>query len=181
MDKTNQPVSSDVPDAVVTVINCALTRAKKKSTLPCKVMCSYSKGIVTFAVEKTGIHLAVRLDEMFAIFKAAAQQKAYTDAELEEKWRELQTVPWGEGDSPSGMILADPWWIFPKGVDRDELRQWFGERHSRGLELLTDRLCDLCRFDDECRINYSGEHCDAVIEESIARRAARDAEEVSQC
>jgi len=48
----------------------------------------------------------------------------------------LQSVEWDDAESPSGFVLAAAWWIFPKGVDRDDLTKWFGERHSKGLSYL---------------------------------------------
>ena len=70
----------------------------------------------------------------------APQREAHTDETLEEKWRELQTAQWDEAESPSGAILSAPWWIFPRGVDRDDLWAWFGERHSLGIEYLHELI-----------------------------------------
>ena len=65
------------------------------------------------------------------------QDRRYPDAVLEEKWRELQTVGWDEADSPTGQITARAFWIFPQGVDRLDMLEWFGDRHSKGLKYLS--------------------------------------------
>jgi hypothetical protein len=96
------------------------------------------------------LHLQIDLlvSELMTLMQAGAeanqehtsQDKKYTDEELAEKWKELQAVKWNESDSPSGMILSAPWWIFPAGIDRDDLWEWFGERHSLGVEHLHDLI-----------------------------------------
>ena len=150
------------PDGVAADIQCAVTqyeRAKQKgnskkgmqrtikgqATMPCTVYCAYSDGTFGISIRELDLQIDLLVEELMAIMKAGAeanheltapQRETYTDEQLEEKWRELHTVEWDEADSPSGLILAAAWWIFPRGADRDDLRQWFGERHSKGIEYL---------------------------------------------
>lgn len=110
--------------------------------MPCTVYCSYSDGTLGISVRGIDLQIDLLVEELMAVMQAGAQAKQelsapqeerYPDAELETKWRELQNVQWDEADSPSGMILAAAWWVFPRGVDRNDLFQWFNERHSKGI------------------------------------------------
>ena len=103
--------------------------------------CSYQNGTVSISIRGMDLQVDVLVEELMAILQAgaearqsltASQREAYTDAELEEKIAELQTVQWDPADSPSGMITAAPWWIFPQGVDRADLWAWFCDHHSKG-------------------------------------------------
>ena len=154
--RNNNPENGP-PDGVAADIQCAVTQfapgensdertISGQVTLPCTVYCSYSDGTVGVSIR--GLHLQIDLLvlELMALMQAGAeanqehtsQDKKYTDEELAEKWKELQAVKWNESDSPSGMILSAPWWIFPAGIDRDDLWEWFGEHHSLGVEHLHD-------------------------------------------
>lgn len=145
------------PDGVAADIQCAVTqftKSKKKNgsrkiseqtTMPCTVYCSYSDGTVGVSIRGLDLQVDLLVSELMAILQAGAeanteltapQRETYTDETLEEKWRELQTLGWDEADSPSGMITNRPWWVFPQGVDRNDIDQWFGERHSLGIEYL---------------------------------------------
>ena len=150
------------PDGVAADLQCAVTQFEQtkgkggkkggerkisgQATMPCTVYCSYSDGTVGVSIRGLDLQIDLLVPELMSLMKAGAdanheltapQREKYTDEVLEEKWRELQTgVGWDEADSPSGMITDRPWWIFPQGVDRDDLLQWFGERHSLGIEYL---------------------------------------------
>ena len=147
------------PDGVAADIQCAVTQyapgvdggeriISGQATMPCTVYCSYSDGTVGVSIRGIDIQIDLLVTEIMAIMQAGAeanqemtaQGKTYTDEELDEKWRELQTVQWDEAESPSGMILSAPWWIFPRGVDRDDLAAWFGEHHSKGIEYLRELI-----------------------------------------
>gem|GEM_PF-3849236 len=147
------------PDGVAVDIQCAVTQydtpeggqrtIKGQGVMPCTVYCSYSDGTVGVSIREIDLQIDIRVDELMALMQAGAEANAeltgaareqYTDADLEEKWRELQTVEWVEAESPSGMITAAPWWIFPRGVDRDDLCAWFGERHTLGIEYLHELI-----------------------------------------
>jgi len=139
-------------DGVAADIQCVVTQfdsSKKgkrsisgQATMPCTVYCSYSDGTLGISVRGIDLQIDLLVEELMAVMQAGAQAKQelsapqeerYPDAELETKWRELQNVQWDEADSPSGMILAAAWWVFPRGVDRNDLFQWFNERHSKGI------------------------------------------------
>ena len=137
-------------DGVAADIQCAVTQyapaekgaertIKGQATMPCTVYCSYSDGTVGVSIRGMDLQIDILVSEMMAIMQAGAeanqeltapQREQYTDEVIEEKWRELQGVGWEEADSPSGMILSAAWWIFPRGVDRDDLCRWFGDHHS---------------------------------------------------
>ena len=129
-----------------------------QATMPCNIVCSYSEGTVGFSVRDIDLMLHVRIDEMFEIFKAAAAAseefkatlppemaminpptpddpgyQEYTDEVVEELWRELEDIPFDEADSPHGLILAQPWLHFTKGVDRGDIWEWFDAMHSKGV------------------------------------------------
>lgn len=144
-------------DGVAVDIQCAVTqfeqiKGKKgqrkisgQGTMPCTIYCSYSDGTMGVSIRGIDLQIDLLVPEVMAILQAAAeanaeltapQREAYTDEVLEEKWRELHTIGWDEADSPSGIITDKAWWVFPQGVDRDDLFQWFGERHSKGIEYL---------------------------------------------
>ena len=59
-----------------------------------------------------------------------------SDDYIEEKWRQLSEPPFDEADVPGDMILAEDWWIFQKGTDRQEIWKWFDKRHSKGVAYL---------------------------------------------
>ena len=147
------------PDGVAADIQCVLTQyapgetgdnrtISGQATMPCTVYCAYSDGTVGVSIRGADIQIDLLVSELMAIMQAgaeanreiAAQEKTYTDEELDEKWRELQTVQWDEADSPSGMILAAAWWIFPRGIDRDDLDAWFDRHHSIGIEYLRELI-----------------------------------------
>ena len=113
--------------------------------MPCRVLCAYSEGTVGFSMPDIDLMLTVRMDETFEILKASAEanqefQKSlpqeYADAVIETRWREAQKIQVVEGNSPSGLILKEPFWIFKEGSDRDEVIAWFGENHSKGKDYL---------------------------------------------
>jgi hypothetical protein len=143
------------PDGVAADIQCAVTQfapgenggertISGQATMPCTVYCSYKDGTVGVSIRGIDLQIDLLVTEVMAIMQAGAeanqehtgQGKTYTDAELEDKWVELQGVGWDEADSPSGLILSAPWWVFPRGVDRGDLFTWFDTLHSAGIEYL---------------------------------------------
>ena len=145
------------PDGVAADLHCAVTQFEKgngkdpqrkisgQATMPCTVYCSYSDGTVGISIRGLDLQIDLLVPEVIAIMQAGAEanqeitaplREAYTDEQLEEKWRDLQDVHWDEAESPSGIITAQKWWVFPQGVDRDDLWQWFGARHSKGIDYL---------------------------------------------
>ena len=59
----------------------------------------------------------------------------YTDKYLESKWAELEDVPFDE--TPDGyLVLAEDFWKFKKGTEREEIWHFFDEYHSKGVYFL---------------------------------------------
>jgi len=115
---------------------------KSQSVIPCHILCAYSNGTVGFSMRQLDLMLTVRLDELMEILRAAAEAnqllqasmpKEYADAELEARWQEMADVEFVEADSPSGLILAKKWWVFPQGVDKGDILQYFDEHYSKGV------------------------------------------------
>jgi hypothetical protein len=119
--------------------------ATRMEVHPCRVMCSYSEGTVSFSVRGIDVMTTVRLDELIQIMRAASEahidftstlpkgETEHTDEEIEARWRELvhvQPIEMLDADSPSGRVTSDRWWIFPKGADCDEILKWFETHHS---------------------------------------------------
>ena len=120
-----------------------------QGNMPCTVYCSYTDGTVGISIRGIDLQVDLLVEELMAIMQAGAEanqeltaplREKYTDEELDAKWRELQSVQWDEADSPSGMILASAWWIFPRGVDQDDLYEWFGKNHSLGINYLQEMI-----------------------------------------
>ena len=145
------------PDGVGAVVKCAITvfdypvegNAEKivsgQTDMDCKILCSFDEGVISFSMQDAGLMLTVRMDELMAIMKAAADAakefeaslpQEYTDAELEARWKELQNIPLDEADCPSGLILAAPWWKYQEGTDYDDIVAFFDTLHSKGAEYL---------------------------------------------
>jgi hypothetical protein len=148
------------PDGVTVEIKCVVTQftpneaeegqeptrsINAQGSMPCHVFCSYEEGTIGFSVRDIDLMIIVRTDELFAILKEASDAhkafrstipQEYTDAELEKRWDELEDIPFDEADSPSGLILSREWWIFPKGVDREDIWMHFDEHHSKGVNYL---------------------------------------------
>jgi hypothetical protein len=136
------------PDGAAADLQCSVTQfeqqqdqraIKGQAVMPCTVYCSYEDGTIGISIRGLDLQIDLLVEEVMAIMQASAKrnqeptaplEEKPTDAELEEKWKELQNVKWDEADSPSGFILADAWWIFPQGVDQSDLEQWFNDRHS---------------------------------------------------
>lgn len=58
----------------------------------------------------------------------------YTDKELERLWDELTDVPFDEQDCM--LYLADDWFVFAAGTEREEIWEWFDEHYSKGVYYL---------------------------------------------
>lgn len=56
----------------------------------------------------------------------------YSDKFLESRWSELEDVPFDE-TSDGYLVLAENFWIFPKGTEREEIWHFFDEHHSKGI------------------------------------------------
>ena len=51
------------------------------------------------------------------------------DKLLEEKWLELENIPF----DPETEKLESPFMHFPIGTDKEDIWHWFDERHSKGI------------------------------------------------
>ncbi len=131
-------------DGVQTEIKGAVTIYKPNGeienhkTTDCGLYCAYSNGTITLSIRKEyKLSLSVRLDEMIEFLKEASiVGKKYEDLELEKMYKEFLHIPLVESDSPSGLILIDDWWLFPKGADKDDILNYFDNQHSKGLHYL---------------------------------------------
>lgn len=54
------------------------------------------------------------------------------DLFLETMWRELEDVPVDENESGE-LILAEDWYQFKAGTERDEIWHWFDKLYSYGV------------------------------------------------
>lgn len=63
-------------------------------------------------------------------------ERSERDRCLERKWKELEDIPFDEADSTSGLVLAEEWWGFSKGTDREEVWHAFDANHSKGVAFL---------------------------------------------
>ena len=57
-----------------------------------------------------------------------------TDKEIENIWNNMEDIPFDEIDSE--MILAEDYYVWQQGEDRDTIWHWFDENHSRGVAYL---------------------------------------------
>jgi hypothetical protein len=150
--KRNTDPLKGPPDGVEVGIKCAVTQfertkkgnesvIKRQETMPVRILAAYSEGTIGISIRQIDLMVSLRIDELYEILKAAAaasqelaesMPQEYKDAELEARWRELDYVPFDESDeAPSGFVLADKWWLFPKGADRGEIWRWFYEKHNK--------------------------------------------------
>ena len=56
----------------------------------------------------------------------------YTDEQLELLWEELTDVVFDETDD-GYLVLANDWYIFDAGTDREEIWHWFDKHYSNGV------------------------------------------------
>jgi hypothetical protein len=144
------------PDGVAADLQCSVTQftpaengkertISGQATMPCTVYCSYNDGAVGVSIRGLDLQIDLSVEELMALMQAGAEAnkeltapvtEKYTDEDVSKKWCELQAVEFAEAESPSGLVLAEPWWIFPRGVDRDDLWAWFDKNHSYGLDHL---------------------------------------------
>lgn len=54
------------------------------------------------------------------------------DETVEDLWKELGDVPFDEEENGE-LILAEDWFIFDKGIEREYIWHWFDDNYSNGL------------------------------------------------
>lgn len=54
------------------------------------------------------------------------------DSEVEELWDNLTDIPF----DPETEKLDEPYYIWPKGTDKEDIWHWFDEHHSKGVAYL---------------------------------------------
>lgn len=54
------------------------------------------------------------------------------DSDIEELWGNLADVP----IDPETEELDEPYYIWPKGTDKEDIWHWFDEHHSKGVAYL---------------------------------------------
>lgn len=91
------------------------------------------------------------------------QDMKMRDRCMERKWKELEDIPFDEADSPSGLVLAEDWWGFTKGTDREEIWHAFDANHSKGVAFLL--------YGEERRYtcNITNDRCIYTTEQVICR------------
>jgi len=86
---------SGLSDAVELRAQCAVARYRIKNSVavsvkgkprlhPCKIMASYSEGTVSVSVPETAFSVTVRLDEVMAVLKEAADASRSVEEILQE-------------------------------------------------------------------------------------------------
>lgn len=58
--------------------------------------------------------------------------RAFRDVVVEELWDNLTDVP----IDPETEELDEPYYIWPKGTDKEDIWHWFDEYHSKGVAYL---------------------------------------------
>lgn len=87
---------SGISDAVELRAQCSIARYRTKNSVavsvkgkprlhPCKIMASYSEGTVSVSVPETAFSVTVRLDEMMAVLKEAAEASRSVEEILQEE------------------------------------------------------------------------------------------------
>ena len=61
------------------------------------------------------------------------------DCEIEQKWRELEDVPFNE-DEDGELFLEENWFMFDKGTSREEIWHWFDMAHTKGVGWLLENI-----------------------------------------
>lgn len=64
-----------------------------------------------------------------------SHNQKFSDEFLEKKWNELADIPFDEAGTQSGLVLAEDWWLFQKGTDREDIWRLF-DLHSKGVVFL---------------------------------------------
>ncbi len=64
---------------------------------------------------------------------------AFVDAFLFKKWKELEDVPFDDSGSESDMVLAEDWWCFKAGTEREDIWHFFDEHYSKGVAYLLNK------------------------------------------
>jgi uncharacterized phage-associated protein len=66
------------------------------------------------------------------VVKEMSEKGMFYDDYYEDLWDELGAEPVDE-DKDGRLLLADDWYIFPKGTDTLTIWHWFDEKHSKGV------------------------------------------------
>jgi len=94
--KEPERLQGDPSDAIETDIYCAITKfAKGKQptqvTLPCRVLCCYSEGVLSISIRERSMMISVRVDELCAILQASSQAAARWSVSEERVREEHET------------------------------------------------------------------------------------------
>lgn len=65
-------------------------------------------------------------------FSKLPSGRAFRDVVVEELWDNLADVP----IDPDTEELDEPYYIWPKGTDKEDIWHWFDEHHSKGVAYL---------------------------------------------
>lgn len=65
-------------------------------------------------------------------FPKLPRDRAFRDVVVKELWNNLTDVP----IDPETEELDEPYYIWPKGTDKEDIWHWFDEHHSKGVAYL---------------------------------------------
>lgn len=65
-------------------------------------------------------------------FSKLPSDRVFRDVVVEELWDNLADVP----IAPETEELDEPYYIWPKGTDKEDIWHWFDEHHSKGVAYL---------------------------------------------
>lgn len=65
-------------------------------------------------------------------FPKLPSDRAFRNVVVEELWDNLTDVP----IDPETEELDEPYYIWPKGTDKEDIWHWFDEHHSKGVAYL---------------------------------------------
>ena len=65
-------------------------------------------------------------------FPKLPRDRTFRDAVVEELWDNLSDIP----INPETEELDEPYYIWPKETDKEDIWHWFDEQHSKGVAYL---------------------------------------------
>lgn len=65
-------------------------------------------------------------------FPKLPRDRSFRDVVVEELWGNLTDIPF----NPETEELDEPYYIWPKGTDKEDIWRWFDEHHSKSVAYL---------------------------------------------
>lgn len=66
----------------------------------------------------------------------ALNDQSLINSYLEKKWGELDDVPFDDPGPECDLVLAEDWWAFKVGTEREDIWHYFDQHHSKGVAYL---------------------------------------------